>query len=105
MKTSQLLLSGLDITEDEYSYKAQFILNAPGKSKSYEIGDLESGKTLAEIKSFFSLDETPDEIGKLLMDMVMDKANIGSTIVEGENYGETINRKQVERAAKSFDLS
>ncbi len=105
MKTSQLLLSGLDITEDEYSYKAQFILNAPGKSKSYEISDLDSGHILAEIKTYFSLDESPDEIAKTLMDMVMEKANIGSTIIEGENYEETINRKHVERAAKSFDMS
>jgi hypothetical protein len=105
MKTSQLLLSGLDITEDEYSYKAQFILNAPGKSRGYEIGDLDSHHTLAEIKNFFSLDEAPDEIGKTLMEMVMEKANIGSNIIEGENYEETIKRKHVERAAKSFDMS
>jgi hypothetical protein len=105
MKTSQLLLTGLDITEDEYSYKAQFILNAPGKSRGYEIGDLDCNRTLAEIKTFFSLDEAPDEIGKMLMDMVMEKANIGSNIIEGENYGETSNRKHIERAAKNFDLS
>lgn len=105
MKTSQLLLTGLDITEDEYSYKAQFILNAPGKSKGYQIGDLDSSNTLSEIKTFFSLDEAPDEIGEMLMEMVMEKANIGSNIIEGENYGETASRKHVERAAKSFDLS
>jgi hypothetical protein len=105
MKTSQLLLSGLDITEDEYSYKAQFILNAPGKSKGYEIGDLDSGSKLAEIKTFFNLEEAPDEIGKLIMDMVMEKANICSEIIEGENFEETVNRKRVERAARSFDLS
>jgi hypothetical protein len=105
MKTLQLLLSGLDITEDEYSYKAQFILNAPGKSRGYQIGDLDCNHTLSEIKTFFNLDEAPDEIGKMLMEMVMEKANIGTNIVEGENYGETANRKHVERAAKSFDLS
>lgn len=105
MRTSQLLLSSLDITEDEYSYKAQFILNAPGKSKGYEISDLESIHSLVEIKSFFGLEEEPGEIGKALMDMIMEKANISSMIVEGENFDEAINKKHVERAARSFDLS
>jgi hypothetical protein len=39
------------------------------------------------------------------MDMVMEKANICSEIIEGENFEETVNRKRVERAARSFDLS
>ena len=105
MKTSQLLLSGLDITEDEYNFKAQFILNAPGKSKSFDIDDLDSDSKLDKIKTYFDLEESPSEIKKQLMEMIMEKANIGSTIIEGEDYEETIKIKRVERIAKSFDMA
>lgn len=105
MKTSQLLMTGLDITEDEYNYKAQFILNSPGKSKSLEIGDLDSSSILEEIKTYFNLDDSPSEIKEQLMGMIMEKANIGSTIIEGLDYEETVKKKRVERFAKSFDLA
>lgn len=105
MKTSQLLMSGLDITEDEYNFKAQFILNAPGKSKCFDIGDLDSDTLLDKIKTYFGLEESPYEIKNQLMEMVMEKANIGSTIIEGEDYEETIKRKRVERIAKSLDMA
>ena len=105
MKTLQLILSGLDITEDDYSFKAQFILNAQGKSKNVDIGDLDSDLILKEIKTYFDLEEAPVEIKKQLMDLVMEKAHIGSTIIEGENYEETTKIKRVERAAKSFDMA
>ena len=105
MKTSQLLLSGLDITEDAYNFKAQFILTASGKSKSFDIGDLDSESMLEKIKIYFSLEESPAEIKRQLMEMIMEKANIGSTIIEGEDYEETIKKKRVERISKSFDMA
>ncbi len=105
MKTSQLLLSGLDITEDEYSFKAQFILSAAGKSKNVDIGDLDTDSDLEKLKTYFELEETPSEIKKQLMEMIMEKAHIGSTIIEGEDYEETIKRKHIERVAKSFDMA
>ena len=86
MKTSHLLLSGLDITEDEYNFKAQFILNAHDKSKSVDINDMESDSMLEEIKTYFGLEDSPDEIKKQLMSMVMEKASIGSKIIEGEDF-------------------
>lgn len=104
MKTSQLLLSGLDITEDEYNFKAQFILNSHDKSKSVDINDLESGSMLEEIKTYFGLEESPAEINKQLMSMVMEKASISSKITEGEDFEETIKEKRIERIAKSFDM-
>lgn len=105
MKTSQLLLSGLDITEDSYNFEAQFILSASDKSKSIDIGDLDSESKLKEIKAFFGLEESPGDMRRQLMDMVMEKANIGSTIIEGEDYEETIKVKRVERIAKSYDMA
>jgi hypothetical protein len=84
MLTSQLLLSGLDITEDEYSFKAQFILNAHGKSKNVDINELDSEPALDEIKIYFGIEEPAAEIKKQLMEMIMEKANIGSKIIEGD---------------------
>ncbi len=105
MKTFQLLLSGLDITEDAYSFKAQFILSAHGKSKSVDIDDLDSESMLQKIKTYFGLEESHEEINKQLMIMVMEKAHIGSSIIEGEDFEETIKKKRVERIARSFDMA
>lgn len=105
MRTSQLLLSGLDITEDEYNFKAQFILSTEGKTKTFEIGDLESTSMLIKIKSYFGLEESTDEIKKLLMEMIVKKAHIGSKIVEGEHYDEGTNKKRIDRTAKTFDMA
>jgi len=105
MKTSQLLLSGLDITEDAYNFEAQFILSAPNKSKSVDIGDLESETKLKEIKDYFNLEESPSVIRNQLMELVMEKAKISSTIIEGKDYEETIKVKRVERSARSYDMA
>lgn len=105
MRMDQLILSGLDITEDEYSFKAQFILNGPDKAKSVDLETLEQIPILKELKSYFELEESIDEIKDKLMDMVMEKANIYSKIIEGEDFEETINKKNLERMAKDFDLS
>lgn len=105
MKTSQLLLSGLDITEDAYNFEAQFILSASDKSRSVDIGDLDLEAKLREIKEFFNLEETPLEIRSQLMEMIMEKANISSSIIEGNDYEETIKVKRVERRAKNYDMA
>ncbi|HEX2946572.1 MAG TPA: hypothetical protein VHT96_11530 [Clostridia bacterium] len=105
MKTKQLLLSGLDISEDEYSFKAQFILSASGRSTSVDLESIEQTAILEELKDFFELEEDTDEIKKLLMDMVVEKAHVNSTIVEGENYEENSKKKKVERRARYLDMS
>jgi len=86
MKTRQLLLSGLDITEDNYSFKGQFILSGSGKTKHVDVEDLEHQSFLTNLKEYFGLEENTADIRNILMDMVVEKAHIGSKIVEGENY-------------------
>ncbi len=105
MKTSELLLSVLDITEDEYNFMGQFLLNAPGKSKGYDINDLESEAKLLEIKAFFGLDEPTDQIKNQIMEMIMENAHISSSIIEGENYNEAVKTMHVDRLARSLDMS
>ncbi len=105
MKTNQLILSGLHITEDEYSYKGQFILDAPGKSRSIDMDDLEKSSFISELKKYFELEEPEGDIRNILMDMVVEKAHVASKIVEGENYEEASKKKKVERSARSLDMS
>ena len=105
MKTSELLLSSLNITEDDYSYKGLFILSANSKSIQTDMSDLENDSKMTDLKAFFSLEESIAEIRMILMDMIFDKASISSIIIEGENYEENARRKITERRASSFDLA
>ena len=84
MRTSNLLLSSLDITEDEYSFKGQFILSASDKTRSVDMNDLETEACLRQISDFFGLEEEPADIRQILMGMIMEKADICSVIMEGE---------------------
>jgi hypothetical protein len=105
MKTFELLVSSLNITEDEYSYKGAFILGSGEKTMNVDISDLEDSAKLNGIKSFFHLDEAPEEIRKTLMDLIMEKAYISSKFNEGENYGEDLKRKKSEKSARSLDMA
>lgn len=105
MKTSDLLLSGLDITEDRYIYEGKFILSTPDKSKNVNIGDLDLESKLLELKTYFALDETPTEIRRQLMDMVMENANIVSKVIEGENYEERTKMKHVKKGAANSHMA
>ena len=105
MRTSELLLSSLNITEDDYSYKGLFILSADSKSRQMDMSELENASKMTDLKAYFNLDEDIAEIKMTLMDMIFDKANISSIIIEGENYEENAKRKVSERRASSFDLA
>ena len=105
MKTTSLLLTGLNITEDDYDYKGQFILKSEGKSKKVDFSELSADETLKDIKAFFDLDDNIEQIRESLMVMIMEKSNITSKINEGENYEERSKRFNSEKAAKSLDLS
>ena len=105
MKTSELLLTILDITEDEYSFKAQFILKSGDKSKSMDIADLDSNEKLEQLRNYFGLEDSLTEISKQLMEKIMEKANISSKIVEGEKYEETSKHSRIERLSDSLDMA
>lgn len=92
MRTSELLLSSLNITEDDYSYKGHFILSSPGHSESVDVCDLEDDRKVERLKNVFGLDESVDQIRDSLKEMVMDRALIASRITEGENYEDKAKR-------------
>ena len=105
MKTSDLLLSSLNITEDDYSYKGLFILGDAEKSKHMDMSELDDEAKLVELKAYFNLDESTNEISKTIMEKIFEKSHISSVIKEGEDYEETIKRKKTERLANSLDMA
>ncbi len=105
MKASKLLLSGLDITEDEYSFKAQFFLSSSDKRINVDICDLDSEISLEKIKALFDLEESLEELKNSIMSMIIEKANIGSKINEGESYNEAIVDSDIDSTARSADIA
>lgn len=105
MKTADLLLTGLNITEDDYNYIGSFILAGNDKTLNVDMSDLESAEKLEELKKYFGLDEKAEEIRKILMELVVEKAAISSKFNEGENYSEDMRRKKTESTARSLDIS
>jgi len=105
MKTRNLLLSSLDITEDEYYYKGSFFLSCGDTSLKVDVADLQGIAKINEIKDFFKLEESPEEVRKVLMEMVVEKAHISSKYTEGENYGDKSEENKIENAINSMNLS
>lgn len=105
MKTSDLLLTGLSITEDDYNYIGSFILAGNNNTLNVAMSDLEDTAKLEAIKNLFGLDENVENIRKILMDLVVEKAAISSKFNEGEGYSEDMKRKKTETTARSLDIS
>lgn len=78
MRTSDLLLSGLNITEDDYSYKGLCILSSGEKWVHFDISGLDDKLQMEELKEFFDIEDNIEDIRKILMDMIMEKAIISS---------------------------
>lgn len=105
MQATNLLVSNLSITEDEYIYKGQFTLSAEGKSTTMDLTELDSPSRLEEIKVLFSLEESVDIIRKELFSMVMEKSSISSRIKEGKDYLDSSAEKKDMKISGSLDLA
>lgn len=86
MKIENLLISGVHITEDDYNYTGQFILNGNDKSMTVRVEDLNESDKLLKIKEAFGLEEDVKDIRHHLLDCVIEKSGISSINVEGEDY-------------------
>ena len=65
MKISDLLISSVNITEDDYHYKGQFILNSVDKSINVDVAEIDNKNTLSYIKDYFNIEEPTNEIRKI----------------------------------------
>jgi hypothetical protein len=105
MKSSELLVSNLSITEDEYNYRGVFTLSCNDIVMTIELSDMDTLKTIEEIKEKFELDEEIAAIRKILMDKVITHSGLSSRNNEGENYNDSTSKKKLEKEAKSLDMA
>jgi len=99
MKISDLLISGVHISEDNYHYTGQFTLSAGNKSIDVDITELNDNKVIDSIKKYFNLQESVETIRQSLIDRLVLKAGIPSKNVQGENYFE----RKADLTAKVID--
>ncbi|MCX7923406.1 MAG: hypothetical protein N3B21_15560 [Clostridia bacterium] len=104
MKANDLLVSNLHISEDEYSYRGIFTLSAGDKALSIELSDMDNSSIIQEIRSFFSLENSNNEIRETIMNQLVEKAALSSKTTEGKKYQEEkgIN---ADKAAGSLDIA
>ncbi len=93
MKTLDLLVSNLNITEDEYLFKGPFTLSSGELTMDLDITDIDIPEKLDEIKSYFNLEEDTSQINKILFNAVLEKAGISSVIKEGKDLVDEPNKK------------
>lgn len=100
MKCKYLKVVNLNITEDHYEYKALFRLCAEDKCLDIDLTQISDKKLLEKIKETFNLEDTTEEIEKIIMDKVMDASKIESRITQGENC---CNNKVDKKTEKDID--
>lgn len=105
MKTNELLLSSLHITEDDYNYKGLFFLSRNDVSVKVDLADVQDHLKIKELKNTFKLEEDIEDIQKNLIEMLVEKAHISCRITEGENYEEKAVRHLREKVIKSLDIA
>lgn len=88
MKINELLVSGVNISEDDYDYRGTFILsNKNEDSMEVDLAEFESDESvLLLIKSEFGLVDPISSIKDAIMKKVMENAALSSKNVQGENF-------------------
>lgn len=92
MRTSELLLSSLDISEYNYYHTGQFYLSSESTYIKVNLSDVQNDIIIGRIKNVFNLRDDVEQIRDTLMDMLVEKAKISSRITEGENYEKKVLR-------------
>lgn len=85
MLCKDLQVVNLSVTEDFYEYKALFRLCTDDRCLDIDLAELSENKTINNIKEEFGLEETNEEIRKILMEKVMKASKHESRKIEGED--------------------
>ena len=93
---NNIVVSNVNITEDEYRYHGSFKISDSSKAITLDLSDLDDSGKLAEIKDTFQLKESPDEIRKYIIERVMEYAGLTSRDVQGKEYVEKDNMNEKE---------
>lgn len=105
MKCKDLKVVSLNITEDNYEYKALFRLCTENVCADMDVAELSKDEVLAEIKKNFVIDESIEEMRNIIMEKVMEASKIESKISEGENLSEDVKDKELQRKIDSLSMS
>ncbi len=105
MLCKDLKVVSLDISEANYEYKVLFRLCTESACLDVDLEKFSENGTLEEIKKTFSIDESIDEIRKIIMDKVMEATELESIISEGENCCKDTEDKKIQRSIDSLNMS
>lgn len=105
MKCKDLKVVNLNITEDNYEYKALFRLCTDSACMDVDLDGFEKVETLEEIKKTFSIDEGIDEIKSIIMEKVMEASKAESKISEGKDCCKDVDDKKIKRSIDSLNMS
>jgi len=105
MLCKDLKVVNLNITEDNYEYKALFRLCTDDVCMDVDLEELSQTDVLEEIKKSFGIEESIDEIKAVVMEKVMEASKLESRISEGESCCGDIKDKGVQRNIDSLSMS
>jgi len=104
MLCKDLKVVSLNITEDHYEFKALFRLCTDGRCIDVDLAQLSSDERLFdEIKREFEIEESIEEIKKVIMEKVMEASTLESKIVEGHECCEEKETEKIDRVLGSLN--
>lgn len=105
MLCKDLKVVNLNITEDNYQYKALFRLCTDESCMDIDMENISDNTLLEEIKKTFSLEESLEEIKTIITEKVMEASKIESRIVEGNSCSEEKTDRKAQRDIDSLSTS
>ncbi|MDQ2086838.1 hypothetical protein RBH29_10415 [Herbivorax sp. ANBcel31] len=105
MKCKDLKVVNLNITEDNYEYKALFRLCTEEKCMDIDLSQISESKILKEIKDTFELEDEQDEIKDIIMEKVMKASKIESRTTEGKDCCKNKADEKTERDIDALSTS
>jgi hypothetical protein len=110
MRCQDLKVLNLNITEDNYEFKAIFRLCTENACMDVDLERFSKEGIMEEIKSNFNIDEPVEDMKELIMQKVMEATNIKSkdtesNIPESGKYESDIDDKETQRRIDSFNMS
>lgn len=105
MQCKDLKVVNLNITEDNYEYKALFRLCKEDVCMDLDVSTLSEDSTIMEIKNTFEVEEDVDAIRKVINEKIMEASQLESRIKEGKDYGNDSGDNKQQRDIDSLNMA
>ncbi len=105
MRCKDLKVVNLNITEDNYQYKALFRLCTEDSCMDIDMENLSDNSVLEEIKKTFSVEDSIEEINSIITEKVMEASKVESRIKEGKDVSNENKDKKTQRDIDSLSTS